>query len=252
MKPAPRDSKPQSPLPTVLVDDEEPARERLRGLLEAFPEINVIGEAEDGESALEMMSELHPELLFLDIQMPGCSGLEVAASLPSPGPRIIFCTAYDQYAVDAFELNAVDYLLKPVSRARLRDALERVLSRRSDEGNWQKLARNRPPSRFLAKHGSRFRVFSQAEALYFGTVDGITRLHTRSGEGWMQPTLSQLEKRLDRGRFYRVSRSAIVNLPAVREVVPLVGGHGEVVLRDGTRLEVSRRRFKGLLEALER
>ena len=103
----------------LLVDDEEPARERLRRLLTELGGVEIGGEAEDGEQAMEQIAALRPDLVFLDIQMPGCTGMEVAASLAAPRPRIIFCTAFDQYAVDAFELNAVDYLLKPVNRARL-------------------------------------------------------------------------------------------------------------------------------------
>ena len=104
----------------VIVDDEAPARERLRRLLGDLPEVEIVGEAEDGEQAIDRLLETKADLVFLDIQMPGCSGLEVAASLPSPRPHLVFCTAFDQYAVDAFEINAVDYLLKPVNAARLR------------------------------------------------------------------------------------------------------------------------------------
>lgn len=103
---------------TLLVDDEQPARDRLRQLLAAHDDVEIAGEAEDGVQALERVADVTPDLLLLDIQMPGCSGLEVAASLPRPRPAIVFCTAYEQYAVDAFELNAIDYLLKPVNRAR--------------------------------------------------------------------------------------------------------------------------------------
>src|SRR5439155_19520675 len=106
----------------------QPARERLLRLLDAIADIKVVAEAEDGEQAIERILELKPDVVFLDIQMPGCSGLEVVASLPLPRPKIIFCTAFDQYAVDAFELHASDYLLKPVSRARLERALDRVLA----------------------------------------------------------------------------------------------------------------------------
>ncbi len=239
-----------APLATLVVDDEELARQRLCGLLAPFPEIEVVGEASDGEDALDKISELEPDLVFLDIQMPGCNGLEVASSLPSPGPRIVFCTAYDQYAVDAFEVNAVDYLLKPITRARLRDAVGRVLASDKTGSNWQKAVPSQRPLRFLAKRGNHYRVFSQMEVLYFGTEEGLTKLCAVDSEGWMQPTLNQLEERLDPARFYRISRAAIVNLQAVKEVVPLIGGHGEVKLRNGSRLEVSRRRFKGLLEAL--
>src|SRR5215510_11051315 len=153
-------------LRTLLVDDEQPARERLRQLLAASPEIDIVGEAEDGIQAIERIGELSPDLVLLDIQMPGCSGLEVAASLGRPRPAIIFCTAFDQYAVDAFELHAVDYLLKPVNRARLHAALERV-------GQLQAIERERQidrvtrsgqptPARFLARKGARFRVVPRA------------------------------------------------------------------------------------------
>src|ERR1043166_1528402 len=109
---------------TIIVDDEEPARERLRDLLGEHPEIEVIDEADSGISAIEKIETLEPEMVFLDIQMPGCSGIEVVKSITTrPLPKIIFCTAYDQYAVQAFELNALDYLLKPVTRARLAEAI---------------------------------------------------------------------------------------------------------------------------------
>ncbi|MEJ2081587.1 MAG: response regulator [Acidobacteriota bacterium] len=104
---------------TLIVDDEELARDRLRSLLTPFPDVEVVGEAEDGEEAVEKISTLKPDLVFLDIQMPGCTGIDVAASLPAGKPVVIFCTAYDQYAIDAFEVRAVDYLLKPVARLRL-------------------------------------------------------------------------------------------------------------------------------------
>src|SRR5512142_3330257 len=110
----------------LLVDDEEPARKRLRHLLASEQDVEIVGEAENGAQAMERIASLAPDLVFLDIQMPACSGMEVAASLASPRPCIIFCTAYDQYAVDAFELNALDYLLKPINHARLQKALERV------------------------------------------------------------------------------------------------------------------------------
>ncbi len=118
----------------LLVDDEEPARLRLRRLLEGFPEVRVVDEAADGVEALEKIERLRPDLVFLDVQMPGRSGLEVAARLRPPRPAVVFCTAFDQYAVDAFELYALDYLLKPVSLARLRRCVERVRASREDGG----------------------------------------------------------------------------------------------------------------------
>ena len=127
---------------TLLIDDEQPARERLRQLLAAHHDVEVVGEAEDGLEAAEKIAQLTPDLVLLDIQMPGASGLDVAASLGKPRPAVIFCTAFDQYAVDAFELSATDYLLKPVNRARLAAALDRV--RRQPR---QGAARPRPRAR---------------------------------------------------------------------------------------------------------
>ena len=138
----------------VIVDDEAPARERLRRLLGDLPEVEIVGEAEDGEQAIDRLLETKADLVFLDIQMPGCSGLEVAASLPSPRPHLVFCTAFDQYAVDAFEINAVDYLLKPVNATRLRKALDRVRAGRPADDAINRAVRANPPRRFVAKHGN--------------------------------------------------------------------------------------------------
>jgi len=237
----------------MLVDDEQAARERLRQMLAAVPSLEVVGEAADGEEAIQKVVELHPDLLLLDIQMPGCSGLEVAACLPAPRPKIVFCTAFDQYAVNAFEINAVDYLLKPVSRVRLARAIERVRGGDSQEGGeveraLQALrARN---TRLLARCGDGYRVVPQQEVIYFLSEGGLTKLCTRERSYVLDPTLNDLEDRLDPSFFFRVSRAAIVNLNYVTEVQPLAGGTADVVLNTGVRLEVSRRRLKDLLDRL--
>jgi len=242
-------------LRVLLVDDEQPARERLRQLLSAFECIEIVGEAEDGEQAVERIVELEPDLVFLDIQMPGCSGTEVAASLGAPRPKIVFCTAYDEYAVDAFELRAVDYLLKPVSRARLAKTLERVRERSDEDAEASVEQAGRAvgpyPQRFLAKRGTRYYVVPAAEVSCFGSEGGLTKLRVGGQHYWMQPTLGELEKRLDPQAFFRLSRAAIVRLDAVREVEPSSGGYGSVKLADGEQLEVSRRRFKELMARLQ-
>lgn len=242
-------------LRALLVDDEQPARERLRRLLEAHERIEIVGEAEDGEQAMQKTVEQRPDLVFLDIQMPGCDGLEVASSLPSPRPRIIFCTAYDEYAVDAFELHAVDYLLKPVTRARLAQAVERLLA--ADGGTTSGTAIERAareagpyPTRFLARRGNRYCVVQRREVLCFVSDGGLTMVRTPGHESWMQPSLQDLEDRLDPAGFFRISRSVIVNLDGVRELVPVSGGQGIARMVDGSELEVSRRRFKSLVERL--
>jgi two-component system LytT family response regulator len=235
----------------LIVDDEAPARDRLRLLLGEVADVEVVGEADDGERAAEQIAALSPSVVFLDIQMPGCSGLEVAASLPPMRPIVVFCTAFDRYAVDAFELNAVDYLLKPVTRARLGKALERV--RRGDvvpDGVTRAVRATQPATRFLGRRGASYRVIHAREVLCFLSDGGVTKVQTADGHFWLPPTLNDLEGRLDPRQFFRVSRAAIVNLDAVREVVPEAGGSGEVSLRDGTRVDISRRRLRELAERL--
>ncbi|MBZ5575366.1 MAG: LytTR family DNA-binding domain-containing protein [Acidobacteriia bacterium] len=240
----------------LIADDEAPARARLRQLLASHADIEIVGEAETGVQAMELTGHLRPDLVLLDVRMPGCSGLDVAACLPSPRPHIVFCTAYEEHAVDAFELAAADYLLKPVSRARLAQALSRV---RSSVGTGQERALNqvtqsqpRRAGRFLVKNAHSFCVVNESRVLSFSSEGGLTRLVSDTGAYWMEPTLNELEQRLDPSRFFRVSRAAIISLNAVAEVLPLPGGSGEVLLKNGQRLDVSRRRFRDLLDSLQR
>lgn len=247
----------------LLVDDEQPARERLRQLLTAHPDVEVIGEAEDGVQAAEQIAALTPDLVLLDIQMPGASGLDVAASLGKPRPAVIFCTAYDQYAVDAFELSALDYLLKPVNRARLAAALDRVRlafvkttadkpARRDRALEQLSHAAGLAPTRFLARRGARFRVVPVTEVVAFTFVDGITHLVTATEQLSMQPTLAALARRLDDQRFFQVSRTAVIRLDAVKEAKPFSDGTGEIILANGQTMVVARRRWRALLDRLER
>ena len=247
----------------LIVDDEAPTRVRLRQLLAAHPDIEVSGEAESGSQAMQMAADLHPDAILLDIQMPGCSGIDVAACLPQPRPHIVFCTAYDQYALEAFELHAVDYLLKPIGRARLAQALEhlRTLPPAAEravehavehEASLDRAIRGQrsSPARFLVRTGGHYLVIHESRVLYFGTEGSLTRLVADTGEYWVDPTLNDLERRLDPARFFRISRAALINLNAVTEVIPLTGGSGEVRLKNGQKLEVARRRFRDLLQSL--
>jgi two-component system LytT family response regulator len=240
----------------LLVDDEQPARERLRQLLTAHPDVEIVGESEDGVQAAEQIAALTPDLVMLDIQMPGASGLDVAASLGKPRPAVIFCTAYDQYAVDAFELSALDYLLKPVNRARLAAALDRVRAAGAPQGRDRALeqlshATGLAPTRFLARRGARFRVVPVTEVVAFTFVDGITHLVTATEQLSMQPTLAALARRLDDQRFFQVSRTAIIRLDAVKEAKPFSDGTGEIILANGQTMVVARRRWRALLDRLE-
>ncbi len=242
-------------LRVLVVDDEAPARARLRQMLAAHPDVEIAGEAESGPQAMELASQLKPDAILLDIQMPGSSGIDVAACLPEPRPPIIFCTAYDQHAVDAFELHAVDYLLKPISRVRLAQALDRARALASAPATaaLDQAVRSRRfgPARFLVRNASHYTVVGEARVLYFSSEEGLTRLVADNAQYWMDPTLNDLEQRVDPSRFFRISRASLINLNAVAEVYPLPGGSGEILLKNGQRLEVSRRRFRDLLEALE-
>lgn len=265
----------------LIVDDELPARDRLRHLLQSHDDVEIVGEAEAGDQAIDRITETHPDLVLLDIQMPGCSGLDVAASLGAAGPHVVFCTAFDEHAVDAFELHATDYLLKPVSRARLAMALDRVRAdmateATNPEGRVSRHARGTGradgrqeagiaadqafggpalplyPTRFLGKRANRFHVVPREEVAYFATEDGLTRLQARGQHYWMQPSLAELERHLDPAHFFRVSRAAIVHIGAIVEIQPREGGYGEARLTDGTLLPVSRRRLPDLIERIER
>ena len=246
---------------TLVVDDEQPARERLRQLLAAHPDVEIVGEADDGLQAAERIAELTPDLVMLDIQMPGASGLDVAASLGKPRPAVIFCTAFDQYAVDAFELSALDYLLKPVNRARLAAALDRVRNvaapaaapEPDSDRALDQLAQTKggAPKRFLARRGARFRVVPAGEVVAFTFIDGVTHLITITEQLSMQPTLAALARRLDEQRFFQVSRSAIIRLDAVKEAKPFSDGTGEIILANGQTMVVARRRWRALLDRLE-
>jgi two-component system LytT family response regulator len=242
-------------LRTLIVDDEQPARDRLRQLLASHDDVEIVGEAEDGLQAIEAVAALAPSVVLLDIQMPGCSGLEVAASLGRPRPAIIFCTAFDQHAVDAFELQALDYLLKPVTRARLQAALDRVRGGlgRDEERRVDRVSQapQLSPSRFLARKGNRYRVVPAAEVTAFSFDEGLTRLHTATEQLWMQPTLAALARRLPPDAYAQVSRSVLVKLDAIREARPLSDGTGQVTLEGGATFAVSRRRWRALMEKLE-
>jgi DNA-binding LytR/AlgR family response regulator len=239
----------------LLVDDEQPARERLRQLLGAHGDVEVVGEAEDGVQAAELITEREPDVVFLDIQLPGASGLDVAASLGMRRPLVIFCTAFDQYAVDAFELSATDYLLKPVNRARLGAALDRVRQATGVQTFNRALATatrdaGLSPTRFLARRGTRYKIVPLNEVVAFTFTDGVTRLVTGSEALTMQPTLAALARRLDPASFTQISRTVVVHLDAIREARPFPDGTGEVLLSNGQTVLVTRRRWRALVEKL--
>lgn len=246
----------------IIVDDEALARERMRTLLKEHPEIEIIDEAENGVSAIEKIEERQPELVFLDIEMPGCNGIEVVRSITTrPLPKIVFCTAYDQYAIEAFELNALDYLLKPVTRARLAESLKRIRGASLSDDEFQKrlefaissLRETSPRfmTRFLGRRGKKIHLINESEVIYFKVDRGLVFIVSDSNDYWTNHTLSQIERAADPSTFFRTHRQYIVNLNKVREMAPLIGGAYVLTMSNGHRVEVSRRHASKLLDILK-
>lgn len=231
------------PLRLLVVDDEPPARARLRRLLAALPGVQVVGEAGSGLQALALAESLRPDALLLDVQMPELSGLDVAASLPEDGPVVVFVTAYDDYALPAFDAAALDYLLKPVDPARLARAIGRIRQRRP-----QAAARPAPARLVVAERGQ-LHVIDCSELLWLQAADNYVELHGAQRMHLLRRTLDGLLADLGPG-FVRIHRSRAVALAAVSAVEAAGRGNATVALRDGTRLACSRPWREGLQNAL--
>lgn len=218
----------------LIVDDERMARAELRRLLAAHPEVEVVGEAENAARALELIGEHAPDLAFLDIQMPGRDGLTLAAEL-SGRTQFVFCTAFDSFALDAFGLNAVDYLLKPVVPERLANTLARV---RAQTAQVSTLPNDHG---LLLKFGERARIVRLREIDRFHAVGNHAQVFSAHGHSFLHSSLTRIEQRLDPAYFFRVSRSDILRLDAIVAIEPDVGTGFIATLHDGSQVEVSRR-----------
>lgn len=253
---------------TVIVDDEPVARQGLARLLEEDPDLEVVGQASDGDEALELLGELAPDLVFLDIRMPGLDGVAVADALhrlPAP-PALVFVTAHGAHAVRAFELDAIDYLLKPFERGRLRDALRRVkrrLRQQKVEGlerNARALLRLLPGGtaapeardRLVIREGGTVVFLQPDEIDRLESAGNYVRIHTAARTYLVRDTLAAMAERLEPARFLRIGRSAIVNVDRIRKIDPRPNGTHEIVLHDGTSLSASRRRGEELRAAIAR
>ncbi|HUI81530.1 MAG TPA: response regulator [Bryobacteraceae bacterium] len=249
-------SSPENRLRAIVVDDEELARHALRELLRAHPEIEVIAECANGFEAVKAVSEMAPDLLFLDIQMPKLDGFEVLELL-NPGPAVIFVTAYDQYAMRAFEVHAVDYLLKPVSASRLATAIRQAHDRigKPLPPALELASAARPPSEYLerlaVRDGTRVHIIPIAKLDYAEAQDDYVALHSGGKQFLKQQTISSLESALDPARFVRIHRSYLVNLERVVKIEPYTKDSRVVVLTDGAQLPVSRAGYTRLQDLLE-
>ncbi|HCA80866.1 MAG TPA: DNA-binding response regulator [Bacteroidetes bacterium] len=247
---------------TVIVDDEPPARNKIHELLKMEPDVEVIDECSNGREAVISIATKSPDLVFLDIQMPELDGFGVIEALGAERlPAVIFVTAYDHYAVQAFEVHAVDYLLKPFDRQRFQTALgrarEHLQVNQREKINQQlnsllrQLKSPKPQSeRFVVKSGGRVFFLKNDEIDWIEAAGNYVRLHVGTETHLLRETMNAIQKKLDSGRFIRIHRSTFVNIEKIKELQPWFHGEYVVILRDGTQLTMSRSYRSNLPELL--
>jgi two-component system LytT family response regulator len=254
---------PTRKLTALIVDDEPLARERLMGLLSAEPDIEVLGECRDGEEAVSVIHDRHPDLVLLDVEMPRMNGFQVIDTIGADEmPMVIFVTAYDQHAIRAFEVRALDYLLKPFDRTRFTDALQRARAQietqtTGDLGRrliaLMKDLKREPPKtdRLVVKSGGRLFFLRADEVDWIEAAGNYVRLHVGAQAHLLRETMNGIEARLDPERFFRIQRCRIVNVERIQEMQPWLNGEYSVVLRSGVRLTLSRGYRERLQEKLK-
>ena len=225
----------------LIIDDERLARVELRRLLSPYKEINIVGEAVNAEDALNKISELTPDLIFLDIQMPGKNGFELLEELDSV-PTVIFTTAYDEYALKAFEYNAMDYLLKPIEPKRLEETVKKIIekNRKSSIFSSDKPVLNEDDQVFV-KDGERCWFVKLTTVRLFESEGNYVRLYFEDYKPLILRTLNYLDERLDNKTFFRANRKHIINLKWIESIEPWLNGGLLVKLKGGNKIEVSRR-----------
>ena len=244
----------------VVIDDEKPARDRVKRLLAAHPGFEVVGEAADAEAAARLIDETTPDLCFLDVQMPEGTGFDVLERVRHV-PHVIFVTAYDRYAVPAFEVRSIDYLLKPVGRERFAQALERARERIGEAGSARRIldelealrglvagrAAAPAPDRVSARRGSKVLLLDPDQIVWFEAEDALVFARTAAGRFLVDRTLSELEGQLD-GRFFRAHRGCLVNLGRIGEIRPADAGAWTIVCPGAGTVPLSRRQARRLRE----
>lgn len=247
-------------IPTVLADDEAPALDELAFLLGEFPDIEIVGRAQNGLEAVERIEELEPDLVFLDVQMPGLDGLGVINKLKADGgpqPAFVLCTAFEQYALEAFRVEALDYLLKPVERDRLALTVERVRRTMLEPAQMEAEPAPVPApahavrSRLLVRSGGRHLTVDSADIVYATIEDGLITVVASSVTGQVNyKTIEELQSNLDPALFWRAHRSYLVNIDRIREVIPWFKSSYQLRMDDkkGTEIPVSRVQTRRLRE----
>lgn len=241
-------------LRVLIVDDEALSRERLRGLLSDMADVELVGECATGAAALTAIRNLEPDLVFLDVQMPGMDGFDLVGQLdPQDCPAIVFATAFDEYAVRAFEANAIDYLMKPISSTRLDGALRRVKERLVKQTGGREIDQRLNSlleglsgqgvyrSRFAVKIGNRHKIIRSEAVSWFEGADNYVRVHTGKESHLLRTTLAQVESWVDPTHFIRIHRSIIMNINHVISIEPWGPGEHMFVLEDGSKLISSRK-----------
>lgn len=255
-----------APISALIVDDEKPARDELAFLLKGIPEVTVVGQARNGLEAVNFIKEKSPDLVFLDVQMPGLDGFGVLKKLVDKKvrlPHIVFATAYDHYAVQAFEVHAVDYLLKPFDKGRVTKSISRARKfMESHSASGERLEtlldqlnlRGAPPTKLLLRTQQRLLLIDSSEMAYATVEDGIITIVTRELEGTSNyRTLEELQASLDPHQFWRVHRSYLVNLNRIKEVVPWFKSSYQLRMDDrrSSEIPVSRTQTRRLRELLK-
>jgi two-component system LytT family response regulator len=247
----------------LIVDDEPLARDGVRLHLESQTDIEIIGEAIDGDNAVEMINELRPDLVFLDVQMPGLDGFGVIEAVGVDAmPAVVFTTAYDEFALRAFDANAVDYVLKPFDGDRLRRALDQartqIRGRRRSEIEERLIGllaelhgKGQYLERIIVRSGGRILILRTDDVDWLEAASNYVRIHAGGREYLLLETMTNLESRLDPAQFVRIHRSTIVRLNRIKELEPLFQGDYVLILEDGTRLTSSRGYRDRLQELLQ-
>ena len=242
-----------SAMKALIIDDERLARNELRRLLAEFADVEIAGEAANAKQARPLIAEQKPDVIFLDVQMPGESGLELLDSLEPPVPDVIFTTAYDEFAVKAFELNALDYLLKPVDPARLTTAIERLRTRRAaavsapDKPSRERLAAE---DKVFVREGDRCWFVEVGSIRLLESEGNYTRVHFDSAQPQLFRSLNAMEERLDPKYFFRANRRQIINLAWIDQIEPWFSGGLLVHLKGGAQVELSRRQAQEFRERM--
>lgn len=247
-----------SHIKAVIIEDEMPARELLKAYLAKESDIEIAEECENGFEGIKAIAKHHPDLIFLDVQMPKLTGFEMLELLDE-FPQIIFTTAYDQYAIKAFELNAVDYLMKPFSKERFSQAIEKARKRISDKENSEATVKTLVKKvkeeagtidRIFVKTGSRIDVIPVSEIIRIDAQDDYAEIITKNKSYLKKETMNFLEKNLPRANFIRVHRSSIINSDYMEKIEKYGKESYIVVLKDGSRVNVSKSRIKELRSTL--